>query len=873
MLIRCLILLLIISTDFTKPAEKIAPLLKKTKAVPGYWKLFRKKEKYFLELNKKQMGKDFLMTASIAHGIGTGGVFGGTLLPTRVVQFKKIGDEIRFIYRNIAHIASGSKPLQSAIKVAFQDQLFQSYPILALEKNRILLDVTKLLKGDLYQFSMRLGSAVEQTVGYNPKLSYVREIKNFSANLEVRSSLIYTGRYPGGASRHVELLFHYSFFPFPKNGYRPRQADQRVGNFITALKDYSRIEKNDPFLRYINRWNLEKVEPSAKRSLPKKPIVFYLARTIPHKYRNVVREAILEWNKAFEKIGFVGAIEARIQGDKDRWELEDNRYHVVSWITTDKPLYGAIGPSRVNPLTGQILDADILVDESKIRGKVFEFRKLFGREDSPSVKKRPHQGKPSNEGCHVYDVVGNQAGLFLLSLAEGPTPELTSAAKSAKDKAQELAQKKSQRLEAREEYIRQALKWVLMHEVGHTLGFRHNFKASVLHETAKLHDKALVKDKGLYGSVMEYPGLNISLDPKQQGFYFSPTLGPYDYWVVEYSYGQFKKKEEKSQLAKIASRSTEHDLSYATDEDTRGVDYSDMDPYTATFDLGSDPMTYAVTTISFIHNSWGKIVDRMVLKGESYEAVQKAYLSFVWTYIRALRTITRFIGGKEFSRLHRGDANRRPIQPVSFKKQRQALSLLNRYAFHETYLKIPTELAESMPTSRWWHWGSDIYGKSIDKNVHRIIAYVQKSPLDRLLSPHVLGRIIDQAALYQSHADVLGLDEFFDSLSTGVFSEIFSKEPQQKNSPLAISTTRRELQRHFLDQLILLANRSKKGKLAIPYDARSVARANLRRIDAGIRKTLGSQKTKLDNLSRIHLEDTTERIQAFLQSRFRLHGG
>jgi len=857
-----LIFLVITSVCFAKPKEKIAPLLKKTQAIKGYFKLFRKKDEYFLELNKKQLNKDFLMTASIAHGIGKGGVFGGTLMATQVVRFKRVGDEIRFIFRNVSHLATGSKPLQAALKVAFQDQIFQSYPILALEKNRFLLKITDFLKADLYQYAMHLSSVVGQTLGYNRKLSYIKEVKNFSENLEVRSNLVYTGRYPGGATRHVELLFHYSFFPFPKDPYQPRMADQRVGNFITALKDYSKIEDNEPFLRYINRWNLQKVEPSASKSLPKKPIVFYLARTIPHKYRDVVREAILEWNKAFEKIGFVGAIEARIQGDKDDWELEDNRYHVVSWITTEKPRYGAIGPSRVNPLTGQILDADILVDESKIRGKVFEFRKLFGRE------------KPApSQGCQVYDVIGNQAGLFLLSLSADPSPRLSMPADSQNKGDKNADQKKAERLKMREEYIRQALKWVLMHEVGHTLGFRHNFKASVLHPTANLHDKALAEKKGLYGSVMEYPGLNIALNEKNQGYYFSPTLGPYDYWVVEYSYSQFKKKKEKEKLKKIASKSTNHDLSYATDEDTRGVDFSDMDPYTATFDLGSDPMTYATTTISFLHQSWGKIVDRMVLQGESYEAVQKAYLSFIWTYIRALRTITRFIGGKEFSRLHRGDAKRRPIQPISFKKQREALELLNRYAFDETYLKIPPELAESMPTSRWWHWGSDIYGKTIDKNVHRIIAYVQKSPLERLLSPRILGRIIDQAALYPDEENFFGLDEFFDSLVEGIFTEIFDDIPRPKTGKLLISTTRRELQRYFLDQIFLLANRGKKGELKIPYDARSVARATLRRIEEGIQKTLGSKTTEPDRISRIHLEDTAERIRAFLESRYRLRGG
>ena len=184
-------------------------------------------------------------------------------------------------------------------------------------------------------------------------------------------------------SRGVTINVHYSISRLPETGYQPRLADDRVGYFLSVIKDFSRPGGEDQFVRYINRWDLRKAEPTAAVSPPVTPIIFWIEKTVPFKYRAPIREGILEWNKAFEKAGFVNAIEVRQQPDDATWEPEDINYNTFRWITSNAGF--AMGPSRVNPMTGQILDADIIFDADfvDIWMKKFEITPAADELDSP----------------------------------------------------------------------------------------------------------------------------------------------------------------------------------------------------------------------------------------------------------------------------------------------------------------------------------------------------------------------------------------------------------------------------------------------------------------------------------------------------------
>lgn len=931
-----LLLLLIATIPLeAKPAKKISEFTKGATLVPGYFTLYTKEHKYYLELDMRKLGKDFLLSASVAEGLGQNGIFAGTLINAKVAQFQKVQDTIRLVFRDVYHRSSRDKQLKKAVELAFRDSIHDSYPILAQQGMKILIDATPIIGGDLYYMAGWVSRA-HGPVSFNPKLSYVESVKNFSQNTEVRTRLAYTESLPGRQKRSLSILMHYSFFPIPKNSYRPRKADQRVGNFLTAIKDYSIQDHRDNFVRYINRWHLEKADPGSSMSLPKEPIVYYLASTIPLKYRKYVRAGVLEWNKAFEKIGFLGAIEARVQAKSDTWDMEDNRYHVISWIASEKASYGAIGPSRVNPMTGQILDADILFDESRVRGAYLKFKGMVSKEDSPKKEQAPTR-HIHDSNCDVYEVAAEQIALLLLAQDREKKARVHSQAHPKKEKkavvpskrrpynvapggvvpgvknegdassqedegeeedsqeeeesseteeseednekedSKEEAEEKTQEdpgysfAKLQEEYIGQLIKWIIMHEVGHTLGFRHNFKASTLHPNEKLHDKELVEKMGLYNSVMEYPGINIHLDPSKQGYFYTPTLGPYDYWAVEYSYSTLSPKMEAKKLAEIAKKGAQKELAYATDEDTRSKDGSDIDPFTNLYDLGSDPLAYAEDSILFIQESWNKILDRMVADGQNYVDASDAYLNLVNTYIRSLRFIAKYVGGKEFLRIHKGDTDKSPLTPVSFDTQRRALELLNKYAFDASALQIPSKLAESMPNSRWSHWGMDTWGAPIDKNIHKIIAYVQKQPFERLFLPRVLERVIDQEQLYLDEKNVLGLEEVFRSLTNGIFTEVTElpnmKDPEFTRKTPWVNSHRRELQRAYIQELFELNNLSKRKGREIPYDAKTVARYFLEEIVDSIDTARSHPNyTLVDSMSRIHMEDTRNRIRLFLDS-------
>ena len=211
--------------------------------------------------------------------------------------------------------------------------------------------------------------------------SYFGALKNFPHNTEIDVVLHFATDSPQrdiptlADTRSFQHIYHYSLSSLPESDFRPRLADDRVGHFTTLHQDYTSVLKDDPYVRYINRWHLEKAEPKFDRSPPKKPIVFWLENTIPPEYRDAVQEGILVWNKAFEPLGFEGAIVAKQQPDDAEWDAADVRYNSVRWMVQPGQGY-AVGPSRTNPFTGEIFDADIRISADFIRYAHLEFTEL-----------------------------------------------------------------------------------------------------------------------------------------------------------------------------------------------------------------------------------------------------------------------------------------------------------------------------------------------------------------------------------------------------------------------------------------------------------------------------------------------------------------
>jgi hypothetical protein len=370
-------------------------------------------------------------------------------------------------------------------------------------------------------------------------------------------------------------------------------ADQRIGYFTTSYSDYGKYEGDDTDVRYVNRWHLEKRDPKLKLSPPKQPIVFYIEHTTPVRYRRWVRKGILNWNKAFEQIGIIDAIEVRQQDKTTKQHIdldpEDVRYNFVRWLNNN--VSTAIGPSRANPLTGEILDADIVLTDGWIRVFEDQFSELMPKivmdgmtpETLAWFEKHPewdprirmadpserdfirqqlaHQAKTAtqsktqwelktrlmgdepmdgiagrqsqvNGACMAAEGRGFDVGLMRMTIAMMRAQlddEKEEKEKEGDEETKEEAEEdKEQMLDGMpESFIGPLLADLVSHEVGHTLGLRHNFKASSVYKLEQMNSEEFKGKKPLAGSVMDYLPTNFRVENGSvQGDYAMIGVGP-----------------------------------------------------------------------------------------------------------------------------------------------------------------------------------------------------------------------------------------------------------------------------------------------------------------------------------------------------------
>jgi hypothetical protein len=840
----------------------------------GFIKLYRKESRLLGELAPGDLNRDILVAIAIARGIGQQPLLGGMTWgfgDNWIWQFRKVEDRIQVVRRNVRFRAAGGTPLARAVHLSYTDSILFSLPIVTTSPNgSMVVDLTPVFMSDLPQISHILRGFV-----LAPDRSTWSHVKVFRDNVEIEVAATYAS---SGAqdietvadSRGVTLYIHYSVSRLPETGYQPRVADDRVGHFITAIRDFSKSGAEDQFVRYVNRWDLRKAEPTAAVSPPVKPIIFWIEKTVPYKYRAAVREGILEWNKAYERAGFSNAIEVRQQPDDATWDPEDINYNTFRWITSGMGF--AMGPSRMNPLTGQLLDADVIFDAEFVERWIdtFEVERrprpagIDGRLGTLSDALAGHMPQQGDTCCDYAQGMGEQLALGSIALV-------------ARGGHRPLPKSRIEQL------LIEGVKSVATHEVGHTLGLRHNFKSSTLWTMDELNDPEKTKNVGLTASIMDYMPVNISPKGKRQGDYFSRTIGPYDYWAIEYAYKPLPggTEGEVAELAKIAARgAADPVLQFATDEDAPPMSHKHKsdgnilapDPLVNRFDLGKDLVEFARWRLELFRQLLPDLAERVVEPGEGYYRARQAFGLLMRDHQRCTECVARYIGGVYLNRNHKGDPGERPPQVVvEVAKQREALALLGREVLGPEAFPIPAKLYNYLAGSHWHHWGVKESPRP-DFPVREAIVGTQEGVLDQVLSPATLARLADSELKTAGEQDVFTAGELLRGLSAAVFHETESlakapeKAAQFSDRKPAVNGLRRDLQRCYFDRLAALAM----GQSDVPNDCQAIAAAEMETLESQIKQALKVNGPALDAATRSHFNELASRIRKVLEARLNL---
>jgi hypothetical protein len=434
------------------------------------------------------------------------------------------------------------------------------------------------------------------------------------------------------------------------------------------------------------------------------------------------------------------------------------------------------------------------------------------------------------------------------------------------------------------EYIGQALKALVMHEVGHTLGLRHNFRGSAGITAEELSNRSHTGRHGLGVSVMDYAPPALALDPNRQGDFYSPTIGSYDKWAITYGYAEagggtaaprggkgagaeaagWTPDLEINALRAIASRAAEPGNLYASDEDA-GFGAAGLDPTVSRYDMTNDPLRWARDRVTLIDRLFDSLESRVVAPGQGYGRLRSAFTDLLSDRWYALLVTTKYLGGATTARDHRGDPDARPaIVTVPAERQREALAFLAEAGFGEGAFRFRPQLLSRLAPERWMHWGASPAAQGrADFPLHEWALAQQGSLLNQLLEPVVLQRIRDAELRAAPGEETVGIPELFGTLTQTIWTELGIRAGSKPVTARTIGSVRRDLQRMHLNAMIGMVVNPAAGT---PEDARGLARATLADLEGWVAHALGDDRASLDAYTRAHLADTHERISGALQA-------
>ncbi len=892
---------------------------------PALWNLYKhlKEERVLAELSPQYLGQKYYIAPTVSSGEMYAGLQGEPLF----VYWRKYGTRLALMSPNIEIRTSGDAEAQSSVNRLFTDRVLLEVPIVTMgPQGGPIIDLTSMLLNNSALFFG--GGSRFSNSGYrvsNPNLITHKKVKVFPENVEVAIEG------PMGTGQLKTL--HFSISVINSNpSYQPRAADSRIGYFTTTYSDYGKYKEHDNTVRYINRWHLAKRDPSLKLSPPVKPIRFILESTVPVRYRRWVAQGVNYWNKSFEKVGILNAIEVDYQdaqtGRNMKLDPEDVRYNFVRWLNNNQGT--AIGPSRVNPMTGEILDADIILTDGWIRHYWKQFEEIlpavamegFNAEAlawfathpnwDPRVRlaspgQRPeimrqiqrdsllplagHEGgrvDPKLIGDDTFDgLIGQRSqtnGLCLagdglrldlalmqmeLAMAQFDADEVALQAPAAG------GEKKDEKKEEKKEEPKKPEEAMLD-------GMPESFIGPLLAELVAHEVGHTLGLRHNFKASSVYDLKQINSDELKGKKPLSGSV--MDYIPVNFNVSGGEKQGDWTMIGVGPYDEWAIEYGYTIGGDLKQIlarvnepellygtdeDVGGADPRSRRYDFSKNPLDYANDQIRLLKKERERLLKAFVKDGESWARARQGYELTLALQTRSISMMSNWVGGSFTSRAKKGDKDApKPIEVVAVDRQRAALKFVIDNTFVDDAFGLTPELLQHLNVEKWLDAGDRAFRDEESWPVHDRIIGIQASALSMLLSPTTLRRVYDNEMRIPADQDAVTLPEVLTSITDSLWTELKDNPTKQHTARVPMVTSlRANLQREHVDHLIDLAV---PGPLTTEAykPISNLASMELTRVLERVNRVLGEAKEKVDPYTIAHLEKMKEKIQKTKDGQF-----